>query len=80
MIRFKITLRCWLIAVAVVAVVLTVRNELTRARQQRVDAEIRQLTQTLRVYRLPKGICCTGRVCICRLILSDNESIELSKE
>lgn len=60
----RMTTRRWLIAVAVVAVVLAVRAELERMRQQQVEAEIRQLTQALSDIRAkyPEGFGRLGRI------------------
>jgi hypothetical protein len=46
------TIRRWMIAVAVVAVLLAVRDELVRMRLRRLDAELRQLDRALREFRL----------------------------
>jgi hypothetical protein len=41
-----------MIAVAVVAVLLAVRDEVVRMRLRRLDAELRQLDRALREFRL----------------------------
>jgi hypothetical protein len=46
------TIRWWMIAVAVVAVLLAVRDELDRMKLRRLDTELRQLDRALREFRL----------------------------
>jgi type II secretory pathway pseudopilin PulG len=58
----RFTVRQMMVAVMAVAVVLAVRMEFERQRQQRIDAEIRAMVQSLREYRLkyPEGHGCRG--------------------
>lgn len=58
----RMTIRRWMFAVAAVALVLGVRSELQRIKQQQVEAEIRAMAQALSdyrpMYKYPHGAGC----------------------